>query len=62
MEWDAGKAHVLDGPEREHDMPAENVAELLTVTGSETAIDYSAGTGRLTLVVAERARSSSTRT
>lgn len=30
MEWDAGKAHLLDGPEREHDMPAAKVAELLT--------------------------------
>ncbi len=54
MEWDAGKAHLLDAPERERDMPAANVVELLSLTGSETVIDYGAGTGRLALAVAER--------
>jgi len=54
MQWDAGKAHVLDAPERERDMPAGKVLELLSLTGSETVIDYGAGTGRLALAVAER--------
>jgi ubiquinone/menaquinone biosynthesis C-methylase UbiE len=54
MQWDAGKAHVLDALERERDMPAGKVLELLSLHGSETVIDYGAGTGRLTLAVAER--------
>jgi ubiquinone/menaquinone biosynthesis C-methylase UbiE len=54
MHWDAGKAHMLDAPERERDMPAAEVIELLSLDGSETVIDYGAGTGRLALAVAER--------
>jgi ubiquinone/menaquinone biosynthesis C-methylase UbiE len=54
MEWDAGKAPMLEAPERERDMPAGQVADLLALTGSETVIDYGAGTGRLALAVAER--------
>ncbi len=54
MQWDAGKAHVLDAPERERDMPAGKVIELLSVDGSETVIDYGAGTGRLALAAADR--------
>jgi ubiquinone/menaquinone biosynthesis C-methylase UbiE len=54
MEWDAGKAPMLDAPEREHDMPAGQVADLLALTGSETIIDYGAGTGRLAIAAAER--------
>ena len=54
MQWDAGKAHVLDAPERERDMPAAKVIELLSVDGSETVIDYGAGTGRLALAAADR--------
>jgi len=54
MQWDAGKAHVLDAPERERDMPAAKVIELLSVDGSETVIDYGAGTGRLALAAAHR--------
>ena len=56
MEWDAGKACMLDAPERERDMPAGKVADLLALAGSETIIDYGAGTGRLALAVAERLR------
>jgi len=54
MEWDPKEAGRLDGPERERDMPAEHVADLLALTGSETVIDYGAGTGRLALAVAGR--------
>ncbi len=54
MQWDAGKAQVLDAPERERDMPAARVIELLSLDGSETVIDYGAGTGRLALAAAER--------
>jgi ubiquinone/menaquinone biosynthesis C-methylase UbiE len=35
-------------------MPAGRVADLLALTGSETVIDYGAGTGRLALAVAGR--------
>jgi precorrin-6B methylase 2 len=35
-------------------MPAGKVADLLALTGSETVIDYGAGTGRLAFAVAER--------
>lgn len=52
MQWDAGEAHVLDAPERE--MPAATVLELLSLEGSETVVDYGAGTGRLALAIAER--------
>jgi SAM-dependent methyltransferase len=54
MQWEAGKAHVLDAPEREREMPAATVLELLSLEGSETVVDYGAGTGRLALAVAER--------
>lgn len=54
MEWDAGKAHMLNAPERDRDMPAGQVADLLALAGSETIIDYGAGTGRLAIAVAER--------
>ena len=27
MQWDAGKAHMLDAPERERDMPAGKVPD-----------------------------------
>jgi len=49
MQCDAGKAHVLDAPEREREMPAATVLELLSLNGSETVIDYGAGTGRLAM-------------
>jgi ubiquinone/menaquinone biosynthesis C-methylase UbiE len=54
MRWDPGRAEMLDAPERERDMPAEQVADLLALTGSETVIDYGAGTGRLALAVAAK--------
>lgn len=54
MEWDAGKAQVLDAPEREQDVPAEKVLEMLSLRGTETVIDYGAGTGRLAVAVTER--------
>lgn len=53
MQWDAGKAHVLDAPEREREMPAATVLELLSLEGSETVVDYGAGSGRLALAIAE---------
>ncbi len=54
MTWDAQMADRLEGPERERDMPAEAVVDLLALTGSETVLDYGAGTGRLTLAAARR--------
>ena len=38
MAWDAGKAHMLDAPERGRDMPAGKVADLLALAGSEPAV------------------------
>ncbi len=54
MRWDAGAARVLDAPERERDMPAGKVMEMLSLMGSETVVDYGAGTGRLALAAAKR--------
>jgi hypothetical protein len=33
VQWDPGKADALDAPERERDMPAEQVVDLLGLTG-----------------------------
>jgi ubiquinone/menaquinone biosynthesis C-methylase UbiE len=54
MGWDAGKADLLDAPDREQEMPAAKVLELLSLKGSETVLDYGAGTGRLAFAVTER--------
>ena len=54
MQWDTGKAHMLDAPDRERDMPAGKVLQMLSLTGTQTVIDYGAGTGRLALAAAER--------
>jgi ubiquinone/menaquinone biosynthesis C-methylase UbiE len=54
MQWDPANARMLDAPERERDMPAGKVLEMLSLQGTETVIDYGAGTGRLALAVAER--------
>lgn len=49
MEWDAGKAPVLDATEREQDVPAGKVLEMLSLQGTETVIDCGAGTGQVRL-------------
>lgn len=54
MTWDAQMADRLEGPDRERDMSADAVADLLDLTGNETVLDYGAGTGRLTVAVARR--------
>ncbi len=54
MHWHAGGAHSLDAPGREQEMPAQEVLELLSLQGSETLIDYGAGTGRLALAATGR--------
>jgi SAM-dependent methyltransferase len=52
--FDPARAPVLDSSERERYLPASELVDLLALVGDETVVDYGAGTGRLTLPVAER--------
>ncbi len=52
MGWDAGKAHLLDGPEREHDMPTEKVGEL----PRDRTVAFVCRSGHRSLLAARRAR------
>jgi len=45
---------MLDAAERDAYLPDGAVADLLELTGAETVLDYGAGTGRISLVLAER--------
>lgn len=51
--FDPSMAHMLDAPERERILPSGAIVALLQLQGGETVIDYGAGTGRLTVPIAE---------
>ena len=51
--FDAAHAKRLEGPERLAALPPATVTELLRLDGDETVVDYGAGTGVYTVVVAE---------
>ncbi len=50
--FDPAHAERLDSPERQRILPNERVVELLELQGSETVLDYGAGSGVLTVPVA----------
>jgi ubiquinone/menaquinone biosynthesis C-methylase UbiE len=51
--FDPAKAGGLDKPERQRILPNERIVELLDLHGSETVLDYGAGSGVLTVPVAQ---------
>lgn len=51
--FDPAKAGGLDKPERQRILPNERVVELLDLQGAETVLDYGAGSGVLTVPVAQ---------
>ena len=50
--FDPAKAGRLDAPEREGYLPDAPLVDLLVLDGTETVVDYGAGTGRLAIAVA----------
>jgi len=52
--FDPAMASTLDAAERDVYLPDGAVTDLLELTGAETVLDYGAGTGRISLVLAER--------
>ena len=53
--FDPARAASLDAAEREDYPPSEKLVALLEFGGSETILDYGAGTGRLAVVAGKRA-------
>ena len=51
--FDPARAHLLDAPEREAYLPTAELIDLLDLDGVERVVDYGAGTGRLSIAVAE---------
>lgn len=52
--FDPAKVSRLDRPERQQILPSERLVDLLALQGSETVVDYGAGSGVVTVVVSER--------
>lgn len=52
--FDPSNAAKLDRPERQRILPNEKVISLLNLRGDETVVDYGAGSGVLTVPVAEK--------
>lgn len=51
--FDPAKAASLDSPEREAYLPTQVIVALLALSGQETVVDYGAGTGRLSVALAD---------
>lgn len=51
---DPTHAHLLDAPQRDEYLSTTTLVELLELTGSETVVDYGAGTGRVARAAAQR--------
>ncbi len=54
--FDPARAEQLERPERQEFLPNEQVLDLLELSGRETVIDYGAGSGVLTIPLAQRLR------
>jgi ubiquinone/menaquinone biosynthesis C-methylase UbiE len=52
--FDPSRAHNLDNPARQRFLPNEQLLDLLELEGTETVVDYGAGTGTLTVPLARR--------
>jgi ubiquinone/menaquinone biosynthesis C-methylase UbiE len=51
--FDPSRASALDAPERERYLPGARLVQLLELSGDELVVDYGAGSGRLTIAVAD---------
>ena len=47
--FDPARAHKLEDPERQRFLPYARIVELLDLSGTQTVIDYGAGTGALSV-------------
>lgn len=54
QKFDPAKADLLDSSDRDDFLPDDVLVDLLELTGSETVLDYGAGTGRVSVAVANR--------
>jgi ubiquinone/menaquinone biosynthesis C-methylase UbiE len=52
--FDPARAHLLDSSDRDEFLPDHVLVDLLELTGAETVLDYGAGTGRVSVAVADR--------